>query len=350
MDMSTNLPYAGAYILIGTSQSGKSSTINTISQKEIAKVGEGDGSSCTLKPKRYDIESEILNAKISLIDFPGFLDSDLKLSDEEILILLKAEILNLINDNNSLTGFIIFESVGRDSSQILCTLKKLCGLCGLDAKKSTLVIISKIDLEDTNTARSQHVIKNCTQQSIPYVKWINEINSVSSEFVNLQFASLLFILFSIEPFHSGILLNLENEIKQIAQKMCDNQHVATDKEIVDLAVAMSERSAKVPEIRIKSEIVNVYKDQYPTTVKNSGGFFGHLLGKTRTEIHHVKVKEQVVKTESYTEMVHITPQAFLELARTELAPKPVSYFMEKALAVKTEEIEQKLESISFAIE
>lgn len=350
MDEPSNLPYCGAYILIGTSQSGKSSTINTISQSEIAKVGEGDGSSCTTKPKRYDIVSEALKAKVTLIDFPGFLDSDFKLSDEEILILLKAEILDLISNNNSLTGFIIFESVGSDFSQLQSTLNKLCSLCGLEAKKSILVIISKIDYEDTSAARSEYTIQLCTKQSIPYVKWTNELNNVSSEFLRSQFESLRCSLLSIKPFNSGLLIDLENEIKQIAQKICDNQHIATEKEVMDLAVKMSKRSEKIAETRIKSEIVDQYRDVYIATEKNSGGFIGNLTGKTRTVIHHFKIKEEVVKTETYTEMVHISPQGFLQVARDKLAPKPIDYFMKEACAVRTEEIKQRLISISFTIE
>ncbi|OMJ77041.1 hypothetical protein SteCoe_23439 [Stentor coeruleus] len=337
----------GSYILLGTSQSGKSSTINTISGNNIAEIGKGDGSSCTTTTKRYDIESNVLKAKINLIDFPGFLDSDLKLTDEQIIDMLKSEMSKLISEENSFNGFMLFESMGSDSSNLLNSLEKLCSLCGLEVKRSTIVIINKIDYEDGDTAKSDFAVKLCNEQKIPFVKWTNQLNNISAELVNKQFDSLRQGLSNLEVFHSGILARLEEEIMEIAKKLRSEQKFPKLDEIMSLAIEMSNRSMKVPEIRIKSELVNVVRTyNCPTNrrQKNMG------TGSTKTNYQEVSWVEQEVKTIRYTEMVQKGPQAFMKLASKALEPKPIEDFIPNAAAIKADEIKRKLLANSFRLD
>lgn len=350
MDSASKLPELGSFILLGSSQSGKSSFINTLSGCVIAAVGEGDGSSCTTTTKRYDINSQVLGAHVQIIDFPGFIDSDLEFTDNDILNLLKGEMSKLISEECSLRGFFIFESMGSDCSNLLDSLNKLCSLCGLEAKRSTIVIISKIDLEDDNTLRSDFTEKLCSEQRIPCVKWTNELKTASNDFKRRQFGDLNRAISITSPFHSGILLLLEAEIKQVAQKLCNNQKKATKDEILELATKMSNASVSVPEIRIKSEIVETIKEHVWYRNVASGGFIGNLTGKKRGEKVVDLYKVQEVITNTYNEMVKMSPQVFIPLATEALAPRPVEFFIPDAAAIKANEIKEQLRSSSFRIE
>lgn len=347
MEKKSLLPDLGSYILLGTSQSGKSSTINTISGRNIAEVGKGDGSSCTVTTKRYDIESNTLQAKIHLIDFPGFLDSDLKLTDEQIIDLLKNEMSKLISEETTFNGFMLFESMGNDCSSLLNSLNKLCTLCGLEAKRSTLVIINKIDYENINTTRSDYTVQLCNEQKISFIKWTNKLSNVSAQFVNEQFNSLRQALSCLEHFHSGILTKLEEEIKEIAQRLCCDQKMPTMEEVLNLATEMSNKSKKVPETRIKSELINVIRSEYfPCRRRRRIP----IIGSRRISNRLVTWVEQMVKTTKYTEMIQMGPQAFMQLASATLSPKPVEDFIQSAAAIKADEIKRKLVASSFRID
>jgi GTP-binding protein EngB required for normal cell division len=330
----------GAYIIVGPSQSGKSSTINFIAQSDIARAGSGNGISVTSEAEVYEIgPNEYLEGMIMFTDLPGFFDSRLTITDEEILDTIKECLLRATEEHRILKGIILTESVQSDTNQILSSIHKLQQICGAEVKKSIIVLITKADYISLFNEKYQGIVSMCEQYRIPYVEWSNKIEEHEAK---LQQMNRLKKAFSdITTFSSTWIDDIKEQIIQISNKLAAEQKAPSQEEIWERAKLIA---GAAPEIEVqKLKKAKKEKEVTEKIIKEKkGNFLLKLFG-----IKQHKLKEETKKVE-YEELVEYMEKQrpdwgiFVTVASEQLAPKPASYFIEEATKIKSRELRDSL--------
>ena len=323
------MEHLGAYIVIGTSQSGKSSLINTIAKKSLARVGIEDGISVTKSFEIYEIDDSIFNSPIILIDIPGLHDNSL-IPDGEISKILESAIVDCYSKEIHFKGFILIESIRSETMTILDCLARLSSVCGTESKRSVVVITNKIDLLQYIQDRYEGIEKMCSYEQLKCVPWTNKLETLNEAAKNRQINELKIALQGVIPFNSQFINKIKDEISQIAQGLADMQHIPTLTEIMIEAEKIAKDSPDITEDRVKT--------REEVVIKNSGGAMGKIAGRTREEKVILKewYQEQVPKYSTVKEKLGY--DKFLKIAEDLLKPKPKEYFMKKAALIKAEEI------------
>ena len=199
---------AAAYIIIGPSQTGKSSFVNMIAGNKIAEVGSGNGISVTSGFQQYHIEfSPLLLTSLILIDVQGFDDSKVTTSNEEIKEMMQ---MAMLNNEEKIKGIIITESIAGDSMRLYSTLKALYEISGSQVKESIIVLATKSDMLEFYDSKYKEIEKICRENNLQYLKWSSNIDSKSD--LSSQSTKLLEAMKNISPFNPKWLKELEREI------------------------------------------------------------------------------------------------------------------------------------------
>lgn len=220
------------YLLIGPSQSGKSSFINTLAKKEIAKSGSGDGKSTTGACSTYEVTIPGLS-KVDIIDVPGTRDNQ-GLSDERIKEEIHKTLLSL--DSKQIDGIILFEPVDRDTSSINLTLQMAKSLFGMEFDGQNAVFVFTMadrlpDIMDADEGLADFIddplkiIKqsqeHCFKHGFQTIVWQNdtpECQLTSSKREALE-QDLSLLLTKLQPFKTARLLELQDRIHKRAQAL-----------------------------------------------------------------------------------------------------------------------------------
>ena len=186
-------------ILFGPSQFGKSSFINTLldysnSNSERAPVGTGSGESVTPHVISYNIGSVPVMFPldrcdydtISLIDVPGFYDSNLRVSNEEILQQIKGKVAS--SGNTQIDALLVFESMQADARKINITMRQAYQLFGKSIMDSTIVVTTKWDrVYPEETAKVTRILEAILKNlNLDYVRWENNYRNNSVHFLELE--------------------------------------------------------------------------------------------------------------------------------------------------------------------
>lgn len=131
------------FVVMGPTGAGKSAFINTIMGREVAKEGEKDdyNNSCTRDIKVYShqaMDSEHLKkvfpgeqqkVVLNFIDTIGFDDVDQNFTNDEILDLVKSELLTT-KLSTQIDGMVLIECPHNPKTSIITNLNKLFPIFG----------------------------------------------------------------------------------------------------------------------------------------------------------------------------------------------------------------------------
>jgi GTP-binding protein EngB required for normal cell division len=231
--------HIGSFIILGYSQSGKSSTINTIAGKIIAEQGNNRGVSVTTKSDLYSIKSNYLGCSIDLIDTPGFNDSNLSMTDKSIENVISLQLIESLRNNSVFKGFILTESLTADTIQILPNLLRLSKVIGEQVNNSIVILVTKCDCIEDYQEKFECIESLCKQKEICLVKWSNKKNLSPEVRVN-QIIKLKEALNEIKPYTSDYMERLKQEIEEIAIDLASKQKIPTQEDIIDRAKQLAE--------------------------------------------------------------------------------------------------------------
>ena len=279
----------GSFIIVGPSQSGKSSFINAIAGKGVAEVGTGAGNSVTSKAQRYDVnQSPLLNCNLILIDVPGFGDSRLNISDEDILNMIKLKITELLRDVKEIKGFILTESIQHERSSLIPTIEKLFLICGKQVRQSMLILITKSDvlnIDPNNPHIQQHfqnkydgVSKMCKERNLQCLKWSNTIASLTNAQKQTQIRDLKVALQSMTPFNERWLDELKDSIYNIAKNLARRQPIPTEQDIKNRALMLAQGADIIEVEKIRNIMIKEARQFPKVSLKYTGGLIGRILG------------------------------------------------------------------------
>ncbi|KAF9058618.1 P-loop containing nucleoside triphosphate hydrolase protein, partial [Rhodocollybia butyracea] len=127
------------YSVMGSTGTGKSSFIRTISGDQTVRVGSNLHSE-TLDIQRVEFTERNSGRKVTLVDTPGFDDSDI--SDTDILKMITNFLLNEYDANRKLNGIVYLQRISdpRFGGQNKRTLRMFQKLCGTDTYRNIVVV------------------------------------------------------------------------------------------------------------------------------------------------------------------------------------------------------------------
>ena len=333
--------YIGGYLLIGPSQSGKSSFINIISSSRLAEVGVGNGISVTTTPQLYDIPQTILNSKIILVDLPGFYDTRLHLSEKEILKSTKIKMLECLAKGIEIKGFLIFESIASELLTLPNCFEKLSRILGVQAMNSSIVIANKNDMSPVFNEKLLSITTYCQRHNLKYVPWSNKIENITEADKMRQINGLKEAMITLNPYNSEMIGILKSEIRNIAIRLHANHPPPTQAEI---SYRASQLANQAPRINVQ-QVVYVPAKRQVTRQRAyevpSGGFFGSLSGRTRTEYSNYTVWEDYQRADTITVQQAPPSSVFTGVATAELT-RTVDSFMKEAATLRANEIRDSL--------
>jgi GTP-binding protein EngB required for normal cell division len=329
----------GSFIIVGNTQAGKSSFINFLAGSQVATVGTGNGTSATIKSTKYAFHSPVLQRAIQIIDMPGFGDTRLAISNQEIALEIKNCIVESLESGTfNFKGFLLVESLQNESLNIVVNLERIYNIAGIESQKSILVVATKSDLIPVlGPQKHQKLLDFCQVQNLKCTKWSSNTKKITPEEIEQQVIELKSNISSVIPYDGRILNQLNEEIAEAARELCNSQKIYTQEDINNKAQELANNAPKVPVTRFK--MVKVMKTKtisYPVSVRRGGpsGWFGGTKTQWHSRNESYWVEEQV----PYTEDVPQSSQAFLAIATEQLKPLPVEHFTKDASKIVSERI------------
>jgi GTP-binding protein EngB required for normal cell division len=332
--------HIGSFIIMGYSQSGKSSTINTIAGKTLAEQGNNRGISVTIKSDLYSIKNNDLGFSIDLIDTPGFNDSRLLITDDEAINFIKLWATETLCNNSLIKGFILTESLTADTIQILPNLERLNKNFGEQVNNSIVILVTKYDYIEDYEEKFEYIDSFCAEKKICLVKWSNKKN-LSSEAIQNQIRELKEALNNIQPYSSKYIDQLKEEIKQIAIDLASRQPTPTQKDIIDKAKELAEMS---PEVNVQkiNKIMKQLDFKFPSMKEKEIHWFKRIFIGRQLEEYEMTIKKDVEALEVYSTKEKLGYDVFMQVAAETLKPKPYEYYLQEAKVIKSIEIKNKL--------
>ena len=213
----------------GNTQVGKSSFINFIAENDIAPIAD-DGQSATMNVQKYQIGRasklfpEDNSSNLSIIDVPGFRDSDIRKSDEEISKDIIAHAL--MKESFYIDAILLFESFSSDSNSSKVVVNDLMNKFGSKIQESILIVTTKWDqLNEDKYIMKQRYFDDL-KMNFKCVKWINlkmtsdlrnRCESFALEIYDTQIKNLISELRNIKPYDIRNISKLNNQIKFTAK-------------------------------------------------------------------------------------------------------------------------------------
>ena len=234
----------------GNTQVGKSSFINFIAENEVAPIG-GYGQSATLNVHKYGIGQasklfpEDNTSTLSILDVPGFRDSDIRKSDEAISKDIIAHVL--MQESFYIDAILLFESCSADSNSNKVVLNDLMNIFGSNIKESIIIVTTKWDKLDEDEYILKEKYFNDLKKNFKCVKWINlkmtldrrnRWESFALEIYDTQITNLISELRNTKPYDIRNIGKLNDHINLTAKKLKETnpdrytiQHIKFDKEV-----------------------------------------------------------------------------------------------------------------------
>lgn len=222
-------PNPKTYFLLGESGVGKSSTLNKIAKKELAKIGKGLESE-TLGYNLYEVSNETLGDLV-IIDSQGLNDT-YELNDGELMNKLLSYFLKNESINLKIDGILYFhDAIKTDRVYDEKHLRVFKELIGEDFAKSVCVIFTKYYLQsfliqnDSEVKEKfDNIIKKFSKFAA-YVYWDNKASLPNQE-IQLKEA-----LDKLKPPTFKMLEELKLKIKEKANELREKDKVQLMREV-----------------------------------------------------------------------------------------------------------------------
>lgn len=329
----------GSFLVLGPSQSGKSSFINSLAGKKLTEVGKGDGTSVTSLVSKYCFHSPVLDQKIELIDLPGFCDSRLKVSDKEIQLMIKNSIMECLQNDVEFKGFIVVESIRNDVSKLNLSLERLFNVAGVNSKPSILVLINKIDyLNVVDPGMYNNAITICQSQNLFHSIWTNSETYGDQEWRKTLIDWLVYNLKALKPYKGNLITEIDTEISNIATSLYNAKKTYTKDDIINKA---KELASKAPKVLVNK--IEIFKEKKIKTVKRKE------IRKNRDNSGDSRVVK-FTQDEEYYEDYQVPYQdyesppfeAFLVIAQDQLQNVPFENYLKEAKKILGEKIKKMI--------
>lgn len=239
-----------AFFLIGPSLSGKSAFIDTLAEKKVVQnIGKVPTSPAA--PKINSFRCTYLKQSLTLIEIPSFFDTTLNLPKEKILNQVKSIFLEALSEGFNIKGFILLDPLPSSAFTLEESLNKLKSVCELQSIQSTIVLACKSDLVLSEESY-ESLAEYCQDQSTQCVKWTNVLNSLTEDEQKRQFKELAEALNSIMPYKTKWMLEMENEIKNIATDLSNDNPRPSPEEIIDKAEELATIEPKISVLKTRT--------------------------------------------------------------------------------------------------
>lgn len=321
--------------VLGQSQHGKSSFINFLSGCNSQPVGSNDGRSCTIGiiPVLFNDAFELFegeNTELRFFDVPGFGDSEMRITNREILDKMKITLAGL--ESRQFDGLFVFQSLMESSINLKETLVRIECMFGEKVYRSVVVIMTKSDLVapralSKRVATVEHI---CQEKRLPCVQWINnspDFGPVPPSQQTTQISALRSVVPHLRPYEMMDMAEYEQLVRKRAQLIMakdtsntvthtvevqtKHAEVFTEKQTVMVstvkqAYTEEEVKAKALEARArpenkKAEVVlnTTLQDDFEyevlTETRTVSDSDSHLLGLFRSNCNYTITEQKIVK-------------------------------------------------------
>ena len=368
-------------LVFGPSQSGKSTFINNLIDAGSlagitikAQVGVGNGESTTEKITLYNLGSipglfpdDIQGFDtVSILDVPGTFDSGLKLTQEEILTLIKMKIIE--KSTPHIDCILVFESMNVDSRKVYYSVKTASDLFGSNVTQSIILLTTKWDKVDPNerVQVKEYIDSMAAALNISLMKWQNNYNNkilISDKDFGIQISELGK---NIQKIKKYLVQGMDDVIKErdmMAEKLRDEDpdRYSTTQETIEVDVLVEytdiidvevDDIVHLSEDEILQQAKRLYKNQPPPQdiIIDSGRKIKKKvetkIPKIQNEIHantgkSEKIENKPEKTEYIEEEIEVP-----EYITTKGETLSEEYFInliknQKKLQKNTKQIEMK---------
>ena len=214
--------------VIGNTNAGKSSMCNELSGQQIAVVGQGNGTSTTQSAQTYRFSSLQLNLDMAIVDFPGFLDTNLALSDEEITQHVKTIVAECLSDEYVFYGFIVAVSLEDEINHHITNINRLTQILGGGIQSNIIIAVTHCDemsvTQDEIDRRYPQIEDECDRIGASTLKWSNAPGYQLAH----QVSNLRRIIEGLRPVNCAIITEIETLVQQEAQAMAARTPLPTD--------------------------------------------------------------------------------------------------------------------------
>jgi GTP-binding protein EngB required for normal cell division len=334
------MSYIGSFIILGNTQCGKSSFINCLAGKELAGVGNGDGISVTSTSANYSFYSPLLESCIQIVDIPGFGDTRTVITNEQIALEIKKCIGESLDDDSyRFLGFLLVESIHGESFSLAINLDRIFNIAGVGSQDSIIVIANKSDMLPIMGPQKYAKIGDfCERRHLSHVKWSNKTEKLNDNELQQQIMDLQCSIMSLSPYKGAILLELDQEIIELALILSENQKPPSESDIENKAKELAAKAPMIPITNLRPERVEKIKVVKWNEVKRRGGIEG-LFGGKRTVEHSREEKYYEDQMVPYIEYQPPPFENFLNIARKNFEV-PFEIFIEKAKTIISEDIKK----------
>lgn len=310
---------------MGESQFGKSSFINMTSGGNTQKVGSGDGKSCTSQVTAVPFQDVLgifqINAPLCFLDIPGFNDTSLALSNEQILGSIKFYLAE--KKYTQLDAVFVFQSAFESALRLAKLFDTVESLFGGTIVRSCVIIATKSDLVSARLLpRRRETIEGfAREKNVPVVWWVNDSDEpVSIEDKRNQASCLNAALARVQPYNFSDMQEFERRIQQKAQELMRADPSNTVVTRVQVPYEVS-----VPYNENETYFERVNRRKY--TDQQVWDWARHLQSLPQNKEPYnqsVKVVEAVKKYQTYTDQERIVwTKWFLFFSWEEVGYRPV---------------------------
>jgi tRNA U34 5-carboxymethylaminomethyl modifying GTPase MnmE/TrmE len=225
-------------ILIGPSQTCKSSLTNNACLRRVAAIGNGSGNACTIDILTHQVQNPdfLSNCEVVIIDTRGYFDPSLTTNNKEINEKIIAHLFVSNPDlQRSLIVFLVTESLKGDRMQLRETLAELAKYFGKDAEKSTIVLGTKFVANETDIRLDE--VRRVSQEefNVKYKTFTTNTENrtyINNDEMKLQWQELSTQILALPSYNSLDIQKTKTEIETLAQKLMSEFPVSSRIEVV----------------------------------------------------------------------------------------------------------------------